>query len=192
MTTVDDLWYLADGASQQAEQTYHTLATQYEQFREFETTKRVTRSRFETVVRRIRDNGAPYGAHTLTYRERGELLLVRHDGVDMWVLPGGETDGDERFRAAARRELHEEAGITASYEGLGLLGRVTFYSDQYSTWGVLPIFEARPQGDADLRVDDPDGEISAAEWFDTLPPDTRDRNQLQRWRERKFGGGRGR
>ncbi|WP_128224501.1 NUDIX domain-containing protein [Halobacteriaceae archaeon SHR40] len=187
MTTVDDLWYLAEEASQQAEQTYHSLVTQYEQFWEYETTKRVPRYRFETVARRIEDNGAPYGAHTLTYRETGDLLLVRHEGVDMWVLPGGEADDDERFRDAAERELHEEAGIEASYEGLGLLGRVTFYSGEYSTWGVLPIFEASPRGNpTDLRIEDPDEEISEAAWFGELPEDTRDRSQLQRWRERKF------
>ena len=187
MTTVDDLWYLAQQASQQAEQTYHSLATQYDQFREYETTKQVHRRRFETVAGRIEDNGAPYGAHTLTYRESGELLLVRHEGVDMWVLPGGEADDDEQFRDAARRELHEEAGIEAGYEGLGLLGRVTFYSGEYSTWGVLPIFEARPRGDpSELRVEDPDEEISEAAWFETLPEDTRDRSQLKRWQERKF------
>ncbi len=187
MTTVDDLWYLAEEAEQQAEQTYHELADRYDQFQEFETTKQVHRQRFKTVAGRIKENGAPYGAHTLAYRNSGELLLVRHDGVDMWVLPGGEADGNEQFRDAARRELQEEAGIDATYEGLGILGRVTFVSDEYSTWGILPIFEAQPQnGEDTLEVNDPDGEISEARWFDELPADTRDREQLQRWRERRF------
>lgn len=182
--TVNDLWYLADTAEQQAEQTYHRLAEAYESYREFETTKRVPRRRFETVARRIKRNGAPYGAHTLTYRESGELLLVRHEGVDLWVLPGGQADGDERFRDAAQRELREEAGIEAEYDGLGMLGRVFFRSDGYSTWGVLPIFEGEARTDREPSVEDPDDEISAARWFDELPEDTRDREQLDRWRER--------
>lgn len=185
MTIVDDLWYLADEAEQQAEQTYHQFSERYDQFREFETTKQVHRKRFETVARRIKDNGAPYGAHSLISRESGELLLVRHDGVDLWVLPGGEADEGEQFRAAARRELSEEAGLDATYNGLGMLGRVSFECGDYSTWGVLPIFEAEPEGDPDqVTVNDPDGEISAAKWFDELPSDTRDREQLQRWRAR--------
>ena len=185
MTTVDELWYLADEASQQAQQTYHRLSTEHEGILEFETTKHVSRGRFRTVGRRIRENGAPYGAHTLAYRPDGTLLLVRHEGVDRWVLPGGEADDGESFRAAAERELQEEAGLGATYQGLGMLGRVTFYSGDHATWGVLPLFEARA-ADAEPSVADPDGEISDAAWFRELPPDTRDREQLLRWRERRL------
>src|SRR5215208_2214603 len=48
--------------------------------------------------------------------ERLEVLLVRRNpdarfmgGV--WVFPGGALDGAEDHRAAAVRELHEEAGV---------------------------------------------------------------------------------
>jgi len=185
MTTVDELWFLADEADQRAQQTYHRLREQYGDYLEFEATKRVSRRRFRTVAERIRGNGAPYGAHTLAYRPDGRLLLVRHDAVGQWVLPGGETDGDERFREAAERELGEEAGIDAAYRGLGLLGRITFHSGDHSTWGVLPVFEARAESVA-TSVEDPDDEISAAEWFAELPADTRDREQLRRWREHRL------
>jgi 8-oxo-dGTP pyrophosphatase MutT (NUDIX family) len=189
MTSVNDLWYLADEASRQAERTYHRLSERAAM--EFETTKHVSRQRFRTVAARIRDNGAPYGAHTLVYRPSGHLLLVRHDAVGLWVLPGGETQPEESFREAAERELHEEAGIEADYGGLGLLGRVQFYADGHETWGILPVFEAAV-GDADpgaveLDVADPDGEISDARWFAELPEDTRDRPQLRRWRDRRLG-----
>lgn len=187
MTRVDNLWYLADEATQQAEQTYHWLSEAYDDYIEFETTKHVSRRRFRTVARRIKRNGAPYGAHTLAYRDGGELLLVRHEGVDLWVLPGGQADDGEQFREAAQRELHEEAGIDATYDGLGMLGRVSFYSEGYSTWGVLPLFEAEAEAAEDEpTVEDPDDEISAARWFDELPPDTRDRAELQQWRNRRF------
>ena len=187
MTTVDDLWYLADEAGQQAEQTYHRLSDGHEEYMEFETTKHVSRPRFRTVAKRIRDNGAPYGAHTIAYRPSGELLLVRHDAVGMWVLPGGESEPEESFRAAAERELREEAGVTASYDGLGLLGRVEFYADGHSVWGVLPVFEAEIAADApEPSVRDPDDEITAAAWFENLPEDTRDREQLLIWRDRRL------
>ncbi len=185
MTTVDDLWYLADEAAQQAEQTYHRLADRYDSYLEFETTKHVSRRRFRTVAARIEDNGAPYGAHTLAYRSGGALVLVRHDSLGLWVLPGGETDENEGFQDAAVRELAEEAGLDASYEGLGMLGRIRFHAGDYSTWGVLPLFEARADP-VEPTVQDPDGEITDAQWFDELPDDTRDRAQLQRWRDRRL------
>jgi len=188
MTAVDDLWFLADEADQQAERTYHRLREGYDDYREFETTKRVSRRRFRTVAERIRDNGAPYGAHTLAYRPSGELLLVRHAAVDMWVLPGGESQSGETFREAAERELREEAGVTADYDGMGLLGRVDFRADGHQVWGVLPLFEATVAPDAPApTVEDPDGEITAARWFDELPEDTRDREELLDWRRRRFG-----
>jgi 8-oxo-dGTP diphosphatase len=186
MTTVDDLWYLADVASQQAEQTYHDLVEEYDEFVEFTRHRRVQRPRFRTVAEDARDHGAPFGAHMLAYSPSGELLLVRHDAVDMWVLPGGELDPGESFQAAALRELGEESGIEATIEGLGMLGRLEFYCEDNNTWGLLPVFEARADT-TDIRVQDPDEEISEARWFDELPADTRDREEILAWRERRFG-----
>jgi len=185
MTTVDDLWYLADVASQQAEQTYHGLVEEYDDFVEFTRHRRVPRPRFRTVAEDARDHGAPFGAHSLAYRPSGDLLLVRHDGVGKWVLPGGELDPGESFTDAALRELREESGIEGGVEGLGMLGRVEFYCDGNSTWGVLPVFEARA-ATTEISVQDPDGEISDARWFGDLPADTRDREEIQRWRDRRF------
>lgn len=185
MTTVDELWYIADEADQQAQQTFHRLSEEYEDYLEFETTKYVSRRRFRTVASRIRDNGAPYGAHTLAYHPDGSLLLVRHEGVDQWVLPGGEANDTESFREAAERELGEEAGIEAAYDGLGMLSRVTFHAGDHSTWGVLPVFEAEAPSTNPV-ADDPDEEISDAQFFQTLPADTRDREQLLQWRNERL------
>jgi len=185
MTTVDDLWYLADVASQQAEQTYHDLTDEYDGFVEFTRHRRVPRERFRRVAEDARDHGAPLGAHTLTYRPSGELLLVRHDGVDKWVLPGGELDAGESFREAALRELSEESGVVGRIGGLGMLGRIEFYCDTNNTWGLLPVFEARAET-TDIHVQDPDGEISEARWFDDLPEETRDRAEIRRWRAQRF------
>lgn len=182
MTAVDDLWFLGDEAVRQAERTYHRLRDSNADVGEFEITKRVRRERFRTVAERIRDNGAPYGAHTLATDPDDRLLLVRHEGVDRWVLPGGEAEDGEDFRRAAERELAEEAGITAEYDGLTLLGQVTFHSGDYSTWGVVPVFVAEADAVAP-EVVDPDDEISRAAWFEDLPPDTRDRDLIQAWLE---------
>ncbi|MFB6141832.1 MAG: NUDIX hydrolase [Halorientalis sp.] len=183
MTAVDNLWFKADEARQQAEQTFHRLREAHDPTLQFEHTRTVSRRRFGTLADRIRRDGLPYGAHTLVHRSAGELLLVRHEGVDMWVLPGGEVDEGESLRAGARRELREEAGIDADYEGLGILARVTVRSGDHETWGVLPVFAAAAES-TDVAVRDPDDEISEARWFRDLPEDTRDREEILAWRDR--------
>lgn len=185
MMAVDNLWYLADQARQQAEQTRHRFDSEYDDYLEFTRHRSVSRQRFKTVAERTQNNGLPYGAHTLVTNPDEELLLVRHDAVDMWVLPGGQVDGVESIREAARRELREEAGIGAIEDGLAILARAEFHCDDYDTWGVLPIFEAHTE-ETELAVDDPDGEISDARWFAKLPEDTRDREELRRWRGERF------
>ena len=187
MKPVDDLWYLASQANQRAEQAYHALTADCESelYLEFERQRTVSRRRFRTLAERVESCGTPYGAHTIVYRESGELLLVRHEGVDLWVLPGGGLDGDETFREAAERELHEEAGVEAHYDGLAMLSRIHFRCDGHQAWGVMPIYAAEAQT-ADPEVQDPDDEISAARWFETLPEDTRDRADLLEWRDKRF------
>jgi 8-oxo-dGTP diphosphatase len=185
MTTVDDLWFLASEASQQAEQLAHRLRERHGGFLTYDTTRHVSRSRFRTVSERIERQGLPFGAHTLAYRRTGEILLVEQPSIDAWVLPGGEVDPDESLREGARRELHEESGIEVDYQGLAILGEVTFRCDGHETWGVLPVFEGRART-TEPEVSDPDGEIATAAWFDTLPENTRDRGVLGDWRERRF------
>jgi 8-oxo-dGTP diphosphatase len=187
MTNVDDLWYLADEAERRAERTYYRLADDYDEFIERDVYRTVSRPRFRTLAERIRETGAPYGAHTIVYRPSGELLLAYDTVVDQWVLPGGTQDGDETFREAAGRELAEEAGVEADYRGLGYLGRVEIHTDEYETWGVLPVFAARARTH-DPEVTDPDDEVVEARWFDDLPEDARDRNDLEAWRERALEG----
>jgi 8-oxo-dGTP diphosphatase len=187
MTTVDDLWYLATRAEQQAEQVHHRLADAHEEYLERTIDRRVSRSRFRTLAERICETGAPYGAHSVVYRPSGELLLVWHAGVDLWVVPGGEPDSGESFREAAVRELTEEAGVEpgadVTYDGLAMNVRVEVRCDGHATWGVLPLFEARADPTATPTADDPDGEITDARWFDDLPENTRDRGELMAWRE---------
>jgi 8-oxo-dGTP diphosphatase len=184
MTTLDDLWFLADEADQRAEQAYHRLQRRYDDFAERSLERRVSRRRFRTLARRVKRTGAPFGAHTIVYRDDGDLLLCRHEGVDLWVLPGGGVGEDESYAEAARRELSEEAGVEVVYDGLAMANRVEIRCDTYETWGVLPVFAAEAVTEVP-SVADPDGEISTARWFEELPPDTRDRSHLVAWRRNR-------
>lgn len=180
MTAVDGLWFIADRAAQQAEQVYHQTEDCYGRpCLERTYKKHVSRDRFRTLADRIQHSGTPYGAHTLVSRTDGELLMVRHEGVNKWVLPGGGVDGSETLRETAERELEEEAGIEAAYRGLAMLNRVEICCQGRDTWGILPIFYAIAET-TDPIITDPDGEISAARWFEPeqLPEDTRDRDDL--------------
>lgn len=183
---LDELWYLADEADQRAEQAYHRLTDSYDDDLKFTQERFVSRQRFRTLADRIRRTGAPYGAHSLVYRSPRELLLVRHEAVGLWVLPGGEQENGETFQEAARRELAEEAGIDADYEGLAFLTEVELRCDDHTTWGVMPVFAAQADAASAPEVADPDGEITAAKWFEELPTDTRDRPQLRTWREQEL------
>lgn len=180
---VDDRWYRAEQATQAGERAYHRLDERHDDYRPCDRTHHVSREHFDRLAERVAATGAPYGAHTVVYRDCGDLLLVYHAGVDKWVVPGGGVHDDETFREAAERELGEEAGVEAAYDGLALLGRVTVRSGEYSLSGVLPVFAAEARCETPT-VADPDDEITAAEWFDVLPQDTRDREDLRQWRER--------
>ena len=180
MKSVDTLWFQSTQATQAAEQAYHRLLDRFDPDVEFERTRRVPKHRYRMLVERINRSGTPYGAHTIVRRPDGSILLVRHEGVDLWVLPGGEVGDRESIRAGAERELAEEAGIDAAYEGLAIMTTVHLRCGEYETKGVLPVFSAKATA-TETTVADPDGEISAAKWFDTLPPDTRDRDDLLAW-----------
>jgi 8-oxo-dGTP diphosphatase len=184
VTNLDDLWFLADEAAQQAERAFHRLDSSYGDYLSWERSRRVSRRRFRTLAERVKRSGAPFGAHTIVYRPDGDLLLVRHDGVDLWVLPGGEVGADESFREAAARELAEEAGVEVSYDGLAIANRIHVRCDDHETWGVLPVFAAEAET-YDPEVSDPDDEITRARWFSDLPPDTRDRSDLLAWKNRR-------
>ena len=65
------------------------------------------------------------GARALVVDGAGRVLLIRHNYLAGWHLPGGKVDKGETAADAAVRELREETGLTAMVPPrlLGLYGR---------------------------------------------------------------------
>lgn len=57
----------------------------------------------------------PASAGALIYDEQGRLLILKPTYKKGWTIPGGQIDPGESPWAAARREAHEECGLTVDH-----------------------------------------------------------------------------
>lgn len=88
--------------------------------------------------------------------QHGQVLLVRHTYVDGWYFPGGGLKRGETLESAARREVHEEAGVEA-----GEMELVGVYTSHVWKTDHNAVFRC-----VDFRiVGKPDSEIAEARFF---------------------------
>jgi ADP-ribose pyrophosphatase YjhB (NUDIX family) len=118
--------------------------------------------------------------------ERGRVLLVRNAESDVWTLPGGLLEPDERPEDAAEREVEEESGLRIE------VGRVLDvfagppFRHTYANGDRIAVMVAVYEGRVIGGVARPDGdETAAVEWhepstFATLPLSTRAAAVLER------------
>lgn len=113
----------------------------------------------------------------------GRVALVRNEWTEGWFVPGGAVEPGEHPRRAARREVREETGLSASV-GKPLLVVDQTYADpdgdpQFEA--AFVVYAARADGeipDADRLGVSPD-EIEAARWFDDAPERLHDEAYLR-------------
>ncbi len=124
-----------------------------------------------TLIHRIQDDAfAPFApTHTagvggLVTNSAGEVLLIR----DRWMkgkglkLPGGYIDLGEPLHKAAEREVHEETGIKASFEGVvGIIDKHPHAYDKANLYIVCRLNALTN----DIQILDEE-EIELAEWVD--------------------------
>lgn len=96
----------------------------------------------------------------------GRVILVRHNygKTDHWTVPGGKVKKGEPPEAAAKREMHEELGI--SIQNLRQIG--VYYTEHEYKMDTVLYFSATADTDG-IKKDD--YEILEASWFslDDLP-----------------------
>nr|MDD3720471.1 NUDIX hydrolase [Candidatus Gracilibacteria bacterium] len=61
-------------------------------------------------------------ARCILQNKEGKIILVRHKGKNIWVMPGGHIENKENIYDAIKREIKEELGISIKIMGkkLGL------------------------------------------------------------------------
>lgn len=111
----------------------------------------------------------------------GDVLLVRHSyGPDVWSLPGGGVASGEEPEAAARREVHEELGLTLDrLEALGT-HKEEISGAPHTSYLFTGVADERPK---------PDGrEIVEARFFPSHslpePLGRVTRGRIEMWQER--------
>lgn len=80
-------------------------------------------------------------------RHGGEILLVRHKRLDLWLPVGGEVEANETPLEAARRELREETGL----EGIFPLRSSSGFGVDGTPPGLIS-YEEHPAGSKGLHL----------------------------------------
>ena len=145
----------------------------YDDFERVDVRWELPPDRYEADYQRVAagENG---GAGTWTTDDEGSVLLVRDEGDEGWLDPGGKREGDESFEAAARRETREETGVDCVITGLLEVHVLEIVAetdpDRPTLYSCIAIFTAEP-ATTEPEPRPREGEIAAVEWFDA-PPET--------------------
>jgi len=105
-------------------------------------------------------------AVALMRNDAGRVLLVRKQGTDAFMQPGGKIEAGEDARGALIRELNEELSIAAIPERLRYLGRAEApAANEPGITVIAEIFELLSDGRIEVGA-----EIAEAAWVDPTGP----------------------
>ena len=128
--------------------------------------------------------GVVGGAGVRVRDRKGRVLLVRYEGADGWVDPGGSRRPGESYRECARRAVRETTGVETT---VGDLAQVhLLYMDDWTDRDPVP----NPYGSYEGQVDDTGTGAGAggseggsgAEWHDDVTNVAVDVDEV-RWAE---------
>ena len=81
----------------------------------------------------------------LVFNDKGEVLLVKEDGRDMWDIPGGGIDHGESIEDVIRRELKEEVNFEGKFKYKVILAESPVFVESIKIWQMRIIFAVWPE-----------------------------------------------
>lgn len=81
----------------------------------------------------------------LVFNDKGEVLLVKEDGRDMWDIPGGGIDHGESIEDVIRRELKEEVNFEGGFKYQVILVESPVFVETIRIWQMRTIFAVWPE-----------------------------------------------
>lgn len=84
--------------------------------------------------------------------DRGQVLVVR-EGDGAWTLPGGGAEHGETAEETLKRELLEEANISAPFT-YNALGTEPIFIEKHDTWIMWMVYDVKIDGEFTYGVTD--------------------------------------